>query len=142
MMASPALASSSSALSALKSYWTMPYTMAPLCRPARLWPRVCMIGLVVAVDSDRVCPEILEPFSEKPESCPSDGRSLGDETEVPLCLCCLPTTSKKATGTRPRAVGIKGLQASYHSVSSSRLSTWKKSPLWKASSWPFLFCGS
>lgn len=71
--------------------------------------------------------------SEKPESCDWWSRSE-DLSEEPLCRSFLLTTSKKDTGTRPRALGISGLQASYQSGSSSRLITWKKSPLLKASS--------
>lgn len=43
-------------------------------------------------------------------------------------------TSKKETGTRPLAEGIRGLQASYQSEWSCLLMTWKKSPLQKGSS--------
>jgi hypothetical protein len=45
-----------------------------------------------------------------------------------------PRAWKKATGTRPRASGRAGLQASYQSVSFSRPMTWKKSPREKLSS--------
>lgn len=42
--------------------------MAPVVLPAILCPRACVGARVVAVDSDLVCAELLEPFSEKPES--------------------------------------------------------------------------
>lgn len=93
----------------------------------------------------RLCPEVLvAPFG----SCrtafsvfcrgSNGGRGgtelLGPEpTDPALRLSVFPMTSKYETGTKPRAVGISGLHASYQSSSSSRLITWKKSPLANAS---------
>lgn len=65
-----------------------------------------------------------------------------EAAEPALCLSVLPMTSKYETGTRPRALGIKGLHASYQSSSFSRLMTWKKSPLAKPSSCVLLGSGS
>src|SRR5947199_8684981 len=96
--------------------------------------RVCVPGFVKTIGSDRPFAPPTVPFSENPESWSSCSSPI-DFAEAPLCLCVLPITSKKATGTRPLAVGMVGLQASYQSESSSLLSTWKKSPLLHASSW-------
>jgi len=99
---------------------------------------LCPIALAVEFESCLVGP----PFSEYPESC--GGRTLfaPDVTEPPLCLSVFPMISKNDTGTNPRALGIKGLQASYQSGSFSRLMTWKKSPLWKANSWVLFGLGA
>lgn len=120
MMASPALASSSSGRSSLKSYRTMPYTMAPvplLMLTARVWPGPP--GRAPTLDSCRVWPA----RSEYPESGVLMALLVPEATELPLCRSAFLMTSKKETGTSPRALGINGLQASYHSGSSSRLMT-------------------
>lgn len=57
-----------------------------------------------------------------------------DAFESALSRSLRPRTWKKLTGTRPLAL-VAGLQASYHSVSCSLPTTWKKSPFWKLSSW-------
>src|ERR1700733_2843530 len=101
--------------------------------------RACPLGLVITIGSDRPFTPT-SPFSEKPESWFSC-LSPTDFADAPLCLCVLPIISKKATGTRPLAVGMVGLQASYQSGSSSLPTTWKKSPLLNASSWGWLGSG-
>src|ERR1700744_3407413 len=101
--------------------------------------RACAPALVITIASDRPFTPT-PPFSENPESWFSCLSST-DFADAPLCLCVLPITSKKATGTRPLAVGMVGLQASYQSGSSSLLTTWKKSPLLNGSSWGWLGSG-
>ena len=64
-----------------------------------------------------------------------------EAVELVLCLSVFPMISKYETGTKPRALTDSGLQASYQSVSSSRLMTWKKSPLLKPSSCVLLGSG-
>lgn len=133
MMASPDLAFSSSDRSALKSNMTTPYTIGP-DRPG--WDLRC--AAVAAAAADAADADVGPWESLYPESWSgllrgADGgaRML---SELPLSRSVRPRAWKKATGTRPRASGSAGLQASYQSVSSSRPMTWKKSPREKLSS--------
>src|SRR5437660_12591185 len=89
--------------------------------------RACALGLFITIASDRPFTPT-PPFSENPESWFSC-LSPTDFADAPLCLCVLPITSKKATGTMPLAVGMVGLQSSYQSGSSSVSTTWEKAPL-------------
>lgn len=128
MMASPAFASNSSALSASKSYMTMPYTMAPVL-PSDLELRWLMAGVGGMLDAlVSAYPESWSGFLG-----PLDARV---ESDCALSLSVRPKAWKKDTGTRPRASGSAGLHASYQSESFSRPITWKKSPREKLSSWP------
>lgn len=115
MIASPAFASNSSALSAWKSYMTIPYTIAPFLIPI-LDTRALftVVGVGVTLDAD---------VSAYPESwsgllvAPGDGRLV---SELALSRSVRPRALKYETGTRPRASGKAGLHASYQSLSFSR----------------------
>lgn len=115
MIASPAFASSSSGLSAWKSYWTTPYTIAPAPLPMLLFESLDCLDV----------PSVMPLPSANPLSCVALPVALPLlillAPKTPLSRIVLPMISKWFAGTNP-LVPSNGLHASYQ-LSSFSLAT-------------------